>query len=125
MFTYINMKTLEFAIVLTLIDYIWIQNVMKDKYIKWFRSLSLKFEIKYISIFVTYMIMISVYPLFIEKSKDKIKTAIIIGGLIFSLYGFTLASFFPKYDLSFALQESLWGMCLYGLSTYIVEATFQ
>lgn len=78
---------------------------MKDKYTKWFRSLSIDFDVKY-----SYFIM-TVY-----------NTSIIIGGLIFSLYGFTLASFFPKYDLLFALQESLWGMCLYGLSTYIVES---
>jgi len=116
------MKTLQFALILIFIDYLWIQNVMKDKYTKWFRSLSIEFDVKYIPIVITYFIMTSVYPLFIEKSKDKIQTSIIIGGLIFSLYGFTLASFFPKYDLSFALQESLWGMCLYGLSTYIVES---
>ena len=62
--------------------------------------------------------MIMSYPLLIDNA-DFTKgfiNAIFVGIIIFGTYGFTLAAIFPKYDIKFALTETIWGIVLYAVS---------
>ena len=77
----------------------------------------------YKAIFFAYCLMIYVYPNFIEN-KDKckeLKNAALIGGIIYGIYGFTLASFFPKFTFQMGLFEMVWGVILYTISVYITQ----
>ena len=112
-----------FAVILTVIDTIWIRLYMLPKYINWFKTLNLKMSYNYISIFLAYSVMVLIYPLFIkdqDKNKELIKAAL-IGATVFGLYGFTLAGIFGTYGLDFALIETIWGATLYTVSTFFIQ----
>ena len=112
-----------FAVIMTIIDTIWIQSYMYPKYKSWFRSINLRMDVKIVSIILAYATMVIVYPLFIKNSNKykELRNAALIGGIIFALYGFTVAGIFPKYGLSFAFTEVLWGVILYTITTFIVQ----
>ena len=120
----ISLKELiKFAVILTIIDTIWIRLYMLPKYKNWFKTLNNKMIYNYIAIFLAYSIMVLVYPLFIKdsnKNKELIKAAL-IGATVFGLYGFTLAGIFGTYGLDFALIETIWGATLYTISTFIFQ----
>ena len=116
-------ETLLFAVIMTIIDTIWIRTFMYPKYKAWFRSLNLRMDIKILSIIFAYATMVIVYPLFIKNkdSKRELLNAALIGGIIFALYGFTVAGIFPNYGLDFAFTEVIWGVILYTSTTYILQ----
>lgn len=118
-------NTILFAICLLVIDGLWLKFYMKDKYIRYFSSINKKMDVNIVSVFVAYLIMIIAYPLLIENNNKNIKYGLIkalaVGLVIFGTYGFTLAAIFPKYDIKFALTETLWGMFLYGVSYLITK----
>lgn len=110
--------TIVFACVLLVLDSLWISFFMKNKYLNYFRSINHKMDVSLVSVFIAYIIMILAYPMLIhsESFKTGLFRAIFVGFIIFGTYGFTLAAIFPKYDLSFALTETAWGIFLYGMS---------
>ena len=116
-------KILIFSLSLIIIDILWIRLHMLPKYINWFNSINLKITYNYVSIILVYFIMILVYPLFIQnkdKNKELLKAAL-IGSIIYGLYAFTVAGIFPKYGITFAVQEVLWGAFLYTIATFITQ----
>lgn len=119
-------NTIIFAICLLVIDGLWLKLYMKDKYIRYFNSINKKMDVNIVSVFVAYLIMIIAYPLLIENNNKNIKYGLIkalaVGLVIFGTYGFTLAAIFPKYDIKFALTETIWGMFLYGVSYLITKS---
>ena len=114
-------QILKFGILLISFDLLWIKTVMLPMYKKWFKFINIKMKSNIVSMFIAYSIMVSIYPLFIQHNNKQLELmrAITIGGVVFGLYGFTVASIFPKYSISFALIETLWGMLLYGITTYL------
>jgi uncharacterized membrane protein len=118
-------STLIFGICLLIIDGLWITFYMKNKYIRYFRSINKNMDVNIVSVIVAYIIMIIAYPLLIENKNKNINPGLIravaVGLIVFGTYGFTLAAIFPKYDIKFAITETLWGMFLYGLSYLITR----
>mgnify|MGYP006127832447 CR=1 FL=1 len=118
-------STLIFGICLLIIDGLWITFYMKNKYIRYFRSINKNMDVNIVSVIVAYIIMIIAYPLLIENKNKNINLGLIravaVGLIVFGTYGFTLAAIFPKYDIKFAITETLWGMFLYGLSYLITR----
>ena len=112
-----------FGLILLSLDYLWLKNVMIHLYKEWFNKLSISMDIKMVSIVLAYAIMISVYPLFIQNvnKEQELRNSILIGGVIFGLYGFTVSALFPHYDINFAVLETTWGMFLYGVSTFMTR----
>ena len=115
---------LFFAIFLLLIDISWLFFVMKRIYSKLF-SMN---NINYFSAFVAYSLLISTFFLIYDHKKDsentlkkKIKRAALLGGIIYGVYGFTLAVFYDKYPLYLAFVETTWGIVLLSIVTLIAH----
>lgn len=112
-------QTIIFGIVMTLIDVPWISFVMSRLYKNVF-----KIKINYIGAMIAYLCMIVTYPFIISKFdtlKEKLEVALVIGLITFGTYGFTLATIYNKYPLTTALAETIWGMILFTLTTFISD----
>ena len=112
-----------FMCVLLLIDVVFIYKIVFERYKNWFKSINLEMKYNYKAMFFAYCLMIVVYPKFIENKdiKQELKNAAIIGGIIYGVYGFTLASIFPKFTFQMGLFEMIWGIILYTTSVYITH----
>jgi uncharacterized membrane protein len=112
-------QTIIFAIVITVIDIPWISLVMSKLYKTVF-----PIKLNYLAAVLAYICMIVTYPLIIAKNdnlKDKLCTALVLGLVIYGTYGFTLAAVYGKYPLTTALAETLWGMTLFTVTTYLTH----
>ena len=112
-------QTIIFAVVITVIDIPWISLVMSKLYKTVF-----PIKLNYLAAVLAYVCMIVTYPLIIAKSdnlKDKLCIALVLGLVIYGTYGFTLAAVYGKYPLRTALAETLWGMTLFTLTTYLTH----
>ena len=116
-------KTIIFGIVLTVIDYLWLTNYMAPAYQDLFKINNLKLETKIPFAIIAYLLLVSVYPFYLENlnGKELINNAIRIGILIYGVYGFTLAAILPNYNLDLAMTESVWGAVLYSSSSFLTE----
>lgn len=124
MFAFEPKQLAIFAILLTVIDTVWIRLYMLPKYNNWFNKLNVSMTINYLSVFLAYSVMILVYPTLIANNdtlnKRLIKAAL-IGFFIYGLYGFTVAGIFPHYGVDFALTEAIWGTVLYTSVTFLTH----
>ena len=112
-------QTIIFAVVITVIDVPWIILVMSKLYKKVF-----PIKLNYLAAILAYVCMIVTYPFIISKSdslKDKLCTALVLGLVIYGTYGFTLAAVYNNYPLRTALAETLWGMTLFTVTTYLTH----
>ena len=76
---------------------------------------------------LAYTVMIISFPFLIEdEDKNKmLKRAAVLGLVIYGTYGFTLSAFMPKYDIYFALKETIWGIILYTTATKITNMIYK
>ena len=112
-------QTIIFGIVMTLIDVPWISFVMSKLYKNVF-----PIKLNYIGAIIAYLCMIITYPFIISKFdtlKERLEVALVIGLITFGTYGFTLAAIYDKYPLTTALAETIWGMTLFTLTTFISD----
>ena len=95
---------------------------MIKEYNQLFKSINLKIKSNILPATIAYLLLIIAYPLIIESDNDNttLQRAFIFGILSYGIYGFTLAAILPKYNLRFAITETLWGGTLYLLSTLIL-----
>ena len=116
-------KTIIFALVISLIDGLWLKNFMKERYQILFKSLNLKLKGHIPSIFLAYSTMIVAYPLLVlnTQPKQQLLRSASLGFIIYGVYGFTLSAILPKYDLSLAFIEAIWGTFLYSVSHKLTE----
>ena len=117
-------KTLIFGSIILVFDIPWILFYMKNQYKILFNKLKLPFRSNAVPAIIAYIIMILSYPLLInnqqnESRNDLIKKSASLGLVIYGTYGFTLSVFLPKYNLLFALKETLWGTLLFTIATII------
>ena len=112
-----------FALLITIIDSIWLRFVMSSLYKKWFNNINIKMSFNTIAVILAYSLMILTYPLVIKNtnSKKEILNAVYVGFLVYGIYGFTVAAIFPKYNLAMALLETVWGTILYGSVTFLTQ----
>ena len=120
-------KTIIFALVISLIDGLWLKNFMKGRYQILFKSLNLKLKGHIPSIFLAYSTMIVAYPLLVlnTQPKQQLLRSASLGFIIYGVYGFTLSAILPKYDLSLALIEAIWGTFLYSVSHKLTEFIYK
>jgi len=117
-------KTIIFALVISLIDGLWLKNFMKGRYQILFKSLNLKLKGHIPSIFLAYSTMILAYPLLVlshTQSNQQLLRSASLGFVIYGVYGFTLSAILPKYDISLAIMEAIWGTFLYSVSHKLTE----
>lgn len=124
MFAFQPKKIAIFAILLTVIDTIWIRLYMLPKYNNWFNKLNVSMTINYVSVYLSYSVMILVYPTLIANNKtlnEQLIKAALIGFFIYGLYAFTVATFFPHYGVDLAVTEAIWGSVLYTIATFLTH----
>ena len=62
----------------------------------------------------------------VDKDENKMLIrAAVLGLVIYGTYGFTLSAILPKYDLVFALKETIWGIFLYTVATKLTNLIFK
>ena len=95
---------------------------MAKKYKALFKNIGIQLKTNILSAILAYLLLIIAYPLLIEdKSKEvTLKRAAIFGALSYGIYGFTVATILPKYNIGFAITETLWGATLYFLATKLL-----
>lgn len=116
-------KYIVFGIIILTIDLTWLYLYMIKKYNQLFKSINLKIKNNILPAIIAYLLLIIAYPLIIESDNNNttLQRAFIFGILSYGIYGFTLATILPKYNLRFAITETLWGGTLYVLSTLILS----
>ena len=117
-------ELLILIVVLLVLDVIWINNVMSERYSQIFNKL-LKGSIKlnYISAFITYCIMVlALYYFVLRESKDAddaLFRGALMGFIMYGVYDGTLYAFLPIKDYQTGLLDVVWGTFICGLSSYI------
>lgn len=112
-------KTIVFAVILLLIDIPWISTVMKPLYKNVFTI-----NINKSAALIAYLVMVITYPFLIEPKQtlqQQLLNASILGLAIYGTYGFTLAAIYNKYPMKLALTETIWGISLFVMSTFLTN----
>ena len=120
-------KTLIFGGIILAIDVPWILFYMKNLYVDLFSKLNLKMSGSIIAAILAYSVMIISYPFLIHDKDEKkmLLRAAVLGLVIYGTYGFTLSAILPKYDLSIALKETIWGVLLYSTATKLTNLIYK
>lgn len=119
------LQTLIFGLVVLVLDVPFIYLVMGNTYKD--AGLFVNSKIRILPAICAYAIMISSYPLIIQKVSNvnnQLLVSAYLGGIIFGTYGFTLAAIYEKYPIYLAVMETLWGISLYSLSTFITNKLY-
>lgn len=114
---------LIFGVILTIIDLIWLRGVMMHLYTSWFKQINLSISGNILAAIVAYALMVLAYPLLVRggSPQDELIKAAAFGAIAYGIYGFTVAAVFPKYSISFATLETVWGMTLYTTSVFLTQ----
>jgi len=117
-------KLLTLIVVLLILDVIWINNVMSERYSQIFNNLLIgNIELNYIYAFITYCIMVlALYYFVLRESKDAnnaLFRGALMGFIMYGVYDGTLYSFLPIKDYQTGLLDVAWGTFVCGFSSYI------
>jgi uncharacterized membrane protein len=115
------------VLVLLVFDYIWLSIVQKDSWniqVQLIQNSPLKFKTN--PAILTYLVMVIVIlALSVSRTKKEtlLKDSVIWGGLIgLAMYGVfngTNYAIFKNYQLNTAIKDTLWGIFLCIVATYI------
>ena len=119
-------KSLIFGAIILAIDIPWILLYMKGLYQELFNKLNLSLSGNVLAAVLAYSVMIISFPFLIEdKDENKmLLRAAVLGLVIYGTYGFTLSAILPKYTLSIALTETMWGVFLYTITTKLTNIIY-
>ena len=119
-------KSLIFGAIILAIDIPWILLYMKGLYQELFNKLNLSLSGNVLAAVLAYSVMIISFPFLIEdKDENKmLLRAAVLGLVIYGTYGFTLSAILPKYTLSIALTETMWGVFLYTITTKLTNVLY-
>lgn len=116
---YINL--LKFVIFMVLLDFVWISFFMQSEYNLFFRKMNRKMKLNYPFVVVVYSLMALAYILLINGNNmgEAIRQSIIVGGIVYGIWAFTMGSIFEHYTFKMAIMETIWGMILFSSATYL------
>ena len=117
-------KIAIFSLIMIIIDYFWINNVMSKMYKPFLKAMNIEINMRLAFAIVAYLLMVCGYIFFINNTKDEYKNSILLGGIIFGVYGFTVGALFKGYSLQLALTETLWGALLYSMTTFLTNKLY-
>jgi len=121
-------------VIMGIIDFIWIGVIYKNQYRKVIESVQKeKFVVKMLGAVVVYLALaIIVVGWIIPRIKQELKNTSylnlfitcllyggILGGLIYAVFDFTNYALFDKWDLKTSIIDSVWGMTLFTITTFL------
>jgi uncharacterized membrane protein len=121
-------------VIMGIIDFIWIGIIYKNQYRKVIESVQKeKFIVKMLGAVVVYIALaIIVVGWIIPRIKQELKNKSysnlfitcllyggILGGLIYAVFDFTNYALFTKWDLKTSIIDSVWGMILVTMTTFL------
>ena len=121
-------------VIMAILDFIWIGVIYKNQYTKVIESVQKeKFIVKMLGAVVVYLALaIIAVGWIIPRIKQELKNSSysnlfmtcllyggILGGLIYAVFDFTNYAIFSKWDLKTSIIDSVWGMILFTMTTFL------
>jgi uncharacterized membrane protein len=117
-----NYIILKFALVLFLVDMIWIQG-MKKTHLSVIQSVQKeKPQIRYWAGLLFYLIAAFVWYQLIYKQKLDWKYAVVLGMGMYATYDLTMITAYKSYPVTYAFIDIAWGAFAFGLTTKIITS---
>tara|TARA_B100000123_G_C25698594_1_gene414322 strand:- start:220 stop:627 length:408 start_codon:yes stop_codon:yes gene_type:complete len=121
-----NVKALVLSVIFFLVlDALFIGAFMKDWQSLLLRVQGEKMEVRMLSAFAVYVIMVLAWvyfvykPFLVHKSVgEAVKTGAILGFCIYGVFELTNFAIIKKWDMKFVLMDTFWGAALYALVSY-------
>jgi uncharacterized membrane protein len=112
---------LKIIIILVLLDSIYLFNV-KDAFNKQLLQIqNEEVRIKWISVFVCYILLTFGIYYFIVKEKRRLVDAFLLGIVIYGVYDSTNYATINKWSLSLSMIDTVWGGMLIMLTYFFVQ----
>lgn len=109
------------AILLIIIDYIYL-NIIKNYFFQQIIKIQgTPVQINILGILLCYLFIIIGLNYFIIKPKKSIADAFLLGIIIYGVYETTNLALFTKWSFLTVLIDTLWGGCLFAITTYLVS----
>ena len=122
---YMIKEVILYAVILTLVDYLYLSNVSHLYNKLMLKIQGSKLEFKLVPAIVVYVSLVAswvyfIYPTLGKKTlKESCIDAAVLGFVIYSVYDFTNMATIKDWRLDLAVMDSFWGAILYALSTFI------
>ncbi len=125
---------LSVLVIMAVIDYIWIGVIYSNQYRKVIENVQKeKFVVKILGgVIVYFALAIIIVGWIIPRIKVELKNNSysnlfiasllyggILGGLIYAVFDFTNYAIFDKWDFKTAIIDSVWGMVLFTITTFL------
>lgn len=117
------------SLLVLIIDFAWIQWIMKDKYAEMIPNIQKSpMVIRYIPVFLSYLTII--LPIFffslpnIRKErmwKDSLFYGGLLGVFMYGMFSFTNYALIKNWTLEVVMLDTIWGGILYTLVSYIAS----
>jgi uncharacterized membrane protein len=78
-------------------------------------------KVNYIGLVITYLLVPFSLYYFIIKEKKSVEDAFILGLCIYGVFDFTNLSVLDKYELNFAVIDTLYGGTMFAFITYLLK----
>ena len=115
-------KVLIVAIVLFLIDLVYLSTIGAKPFVKMVSKIQNKpVKVNLFSAGFTYILLIAALYFFIIKNNLGYLDAFVLGFIIYGVFDFTNMALFSKYDLMIGIQDTVWGGILFVISLFIYK----
>ena len=114
-----------FIFLLILIDSLYLFG-LKDTHNRQIKAIqSVDLQVRYYPAVIFYLIaglafVYYIYPLGKSSGKDIIKYGALMGLLMYGTFDFTNLALFKNYTLKYAIMDTIWGMTLMAIVSYLV-----
>jgi uncharacterized membrane protein len=116
-----NFLFLLSAIVLTLIDFIYLR-IIKDFFSNQVKNVQgSPVKINYLGAALCYIFLIVGINYFIIKPRKSVSDAFLLGIIIYGVYETTNYALFKNWSILTVIIDTLWGGLLFASTTYIVN----
>ena len=116
---------LLFIFLLILIDSLYLFG-LKDTHNRQIKAIQdVDLQVRYYPAVIFYLIaglayIYVIYPLGKSSGKDIIKYGALMGLLMYGTFDFTNLALFKNYTLKYAIMDTIWGMTLIAIVSYLV-----
>lgn len=108
-------------VLLLIVDAIYLF-AMKDKFNNLVRSIQFEhIDLKIYAAILCYLCIATVIQYFIILKKESVKTAGVLGMLIYGIFDFTNLAIFNKWTLIMSIMDITWGGMLFATVTIILR----